>query len=382
MLQLSPRAEGPVRRGHPWVYREQLEKAQLRDGQDVLVGFKGEALGRGIGSEAGPIAVRIWTHGERAVDRGLFRERLERAASLRRTMDERTNAYRVVHGEGDRMPGLVVDRYASVAVVMLDDVGLAARKDELFEEIFPAVRTLGVETVLFRTGRRGEPKHIERVHGKEVPGRIEVEEHGVKYMVDLEHGQKTGAFLDQRENRRRVSELARKKRVLNLFSYTGGFSLWAALGGATSVTSVDIASQAHATAVESFKRAGLPTAGHEFVTQDVFAYLAGAAARKAEWDIVISNPPSFAPSEKAVPKALAAYRSLHKACVSVLAKDGIFCASSCSSHVDADRFATTLDDATLETGRFRILEMRGAPSDHPTLPAFPEGRYLKFFILS
>jgi 23S rRNA (cytosine1962-C5)-methyltransferase len=383
-IALSPRAAEPVRRGHPWVYRDHLD-VELRDGADISLEMKGEVLGHGVGSAAGPIAVRVWSHGKRPFDMTLVRDRLERAVTLRKEwFDDETTAYRVVHGEGDRMPGLVIDRYGDVAVIVLDDAGLLARREELFPEIFRALEPLGVKSALFRTGRRGEAKQVERVLGEASDMRPCVKEHGVPFVVDLEHGQKTGAFLDQRDNRRRVGELARGRRVLNLFSYAGGFSLWAARGGASHVTSVDVAAQGHATAQESFKRAGLspPSKGsHEFVTQDCFAFLEGAATRNERWDLVISDPPSFAPNAKSVPRALSAYRGLHRACVKVLARGGIFCASSCSSHVDAEMFAGTLDDASLESDALRLVALHGAPCDHPSLPAFPEGRYLKFAVL-
>jgi 23S rRNA (cytosine1962-C5)-methyltransferase len=209
-----------------------------------------------------------------------------------------------------------------------------------------------------------------------------VRELGVPFVVDLAHGQKTGAFLDQRDNRARVGELAGGRRVLNLFSYAGGFSVHAARGGATHVTSVDVAAAAHATAQASFRAAGVDPSRHAFATADVRAFLDAAAGRGERWDLVISDPPSYAPSEKARPRALAAYRALHAACAKVLAPGGILCAASCSSHVDAEAFATTLDDEVLGDRGLSMLELRGAGADHPTLPAFPEGRYLKFAVLA
>jgi 23S rRNA (cytosine1962-C5)-methyltransferase len=204
----------------------------------------------------------------------------------------------------------------------------------------------------------------------------------VPFVVDVLRGQKTGAFLDQRDNRRRVGELARGRRVLNLFSYAGGFSLHAALGGAVHVTSVDVATAAHATAQASFRAAGVDPAGHAFIAADVRAFLDGARAAGKTWDLVVSDPPSFAPSEKAVLRALSAYRSLHRACAAVLAPGGILCASSCSTHVDPVAFLTTLDDVALGGREMSVLELRGAGADHPTLAAFPEGRYLKFAVLA
>ena len=380
---LSNRAAPSVRRGHPWVYREQLERADFSDGDEVELVSEGEVIGRGLGCEGGPIAVRVWTHGESPFGRSLVRKRVERAVDLRtRWFTEETDAFRVVHGEGDRMPGLVIDKYGSVAVVTLDDAGLRARwSEDVLPELPAPLARLGVSTILLKTGRRGETKEIERVHGEPCEMKRTVHEHGVPFVVDIAHGQKTGAFLDQRENRKLVGDLARGRRVLNLFSYAGGFSLWAARGGATHVTSVDVASQAHATAQESFKRAGLSTSAHEFVTQDCFAFLERAASKNQTWDLVISDPPSFAPNAKSVPGAIAAYKKLHAACAKVLGRDAVFCASSCSSHVTSEMFASTLDDTVVSGESLRIVATHGAPCDHPTLPAFPEGRYLKFVVM-
>jgi 23S rRNA (cytosine1962-C5)-methyltransferase len=239
-----------------------------------------------------------------------------------------------------------------------------------------------VLTLVLRAGARGRPPILDLLRGAPSPDTVQVEEHGVPFVVDLAHGQKTGAFLDQRENRQRVGELSRGRRVLNLFSYAGGFSLHAALGGATHVTSVDVAAAAHATAQASFRVAGVDPSAHGFVTADVQAFLQSAREQGKQWDLIVSDPPSFAPSEKALSRALSAYRTLHGACASVLAEGGILCAASCSSHVDASAFLSTLDDAALGERGFAVLEIRGAGPDHPTLPAFPEGRYLKFAVLA
>jgi 23S rRNA (cytosine1962-C5)-methyltransferase len=200
-------------------------------------------------------------------------------------------------------------------------------------------------------------------------------------VVDLTHGQKTGAFLDQRENRVRVGELARGRRLLNLFSYAGGFALHAMVGGCTAVTNVDVAVGAHTTAQQSLRTSGIELSRCAFVTANVEEFLRSSRRKKDRWDFIVSDPPSFAPSERALPKALAAYRALHRACVEVLEPGGILCASSCSSHVDAPMFLKTLDDEAVGGRALQLLELRGAGPDHPTLPGFPEGQYLKFAVL-
>jgi 23S rRNA (cytosine1962-C5)-methyltransferase len=420
-----------IARGHPWVWREAIARGLdgAVAGEEVqIVGADGAPVGRGLVDPDSPIAVRVWTRKRDPIDPALWRARATRACLLRERLlgGTRTDAFRVLHGEGDRMPGVVVDRYGPVAVARTDGDAAATRTAWLADAVWPSLEAWGVRTLVLRAGGKGQTPRIEVLRGAAPPDTVTVEEHGVPFVVDLARGQKTGAFLDQRDNRRRVGELARGRRVLNLFSYAGGFSLHAALGGASHVTSVDIAAGAHATAQASFHAAGVDPRAHAFVTADVQTFLDGARSRRQggagaprpadtpkgqdlrsgqrpadtpkgqdlrsgqrpadtpkgqEWDLIISDPPSYAPSEKTLPRALTAYRTLHAACAAVLAPGGIFCASSCSSHVDATTFLSTLDDAVLGDRNLAVLELHGAGIDHPTLPAFPEGRYLKFAVL-
>jgi 23S rRNA (cytosine1962-C5)-methyltransferase len=391
---LSRRGTEAIRRGHPWVYRSAIvQPAASATGAVIRLLAEDDApLGVGLWDAESPIAVRVWSLDPRVgLDASLLRERLEAALAVRRRLfaDGSTTAYRLLNGEGDRAPGFVIDRYADVAVLRVDGEAARAAADDLLADVEPTLRDAGIASFVDRSGRRGEPPTLRARFGT-VPGKVEVREHGVPFVVDLARGQKTGAFLDQRENRRRVGEIVARRvatspdrapvRVLNLFSYAGGFSLRAALAGAV-VTSVDVAMAAHATAQESFRLAGIGPGGHTFVTADCFAWLAEAKRRGERFDVVVSDPPSFAPSEKAKPKGLAAYRSLHRACVDVLGDGGTFVAASCSSHVTAEDFAATLDDATLGRSDLRMLELFGPPPDHPTLPTFFEGRYLKLAIL-
>ncbi len=389
---VSRHAVDAIRRGHPWVYAQGLRRnAEAGSPRIVnLLAEDGVRLGVGILDPGSPIAVRVWAIGPTArLDSRLFGERLERALSVRRSLfaDGSTTAYRILNGEGDRTPGFVLDRYADVAVLRVDGAAAHALAPELTKDVEPILARAGITTLLEREAVRGEAPVVRVRFGAE-RSTVEVKEHGVPFVVDLLHGQKTGAFLDQRENRRRIGELvARRKaaglgiRVLNLFSYTGGFSLRAALAGAT-VTSVDVAAKAHATAQESFRLAGVDPRGHTFAAADAFAFLENAKKRGERWDVVISDPPSFAPSEKAKPRALTAYRALHRACADVLAEGGTFVAASCSSHIGAEDFLTTLDDAALGRADLRVLEVHGAPPDHPSLATFPEGRYLKLVVLA
>ncbi len=391
ILVVHRRAVDPIRRGHPWVYREAILRAHGPSAPGTVVELRGEddsRLGYGVHDPTSPLAVRVW--GGRRPDGPLFAERLERAFRLRRRLfaDGGTTAYRMLNGEGDRAPGLVIDRYGDVAVLRTDGEGARVLAMRSRGELEQAARREGVATLVWRASTKGERKDRDVLFGPSPPDTILVAEHSVPFEVDLASGQKTGAFLDQRENRRRVGLLARSLgaegrgvRVLNLFSYAGGFSLHAALTGA-STTSVDVAPLAHRTAQASFRAAGLDLKGHAFIAADAHTFLAEARKKGSRWDIVISDPPSFAPSERSLSRALSAYRALHQAAAAVLSEDGVLCAASCSSHVTQAAFAETLDDCALGRGDLRLLELHGPPEDHPTLPSFPEGRYLKFAVLA
>jgi 23S rRNA (cytosine1962-C5)-methyltransferase len=351
-----------------------------------LVDEHGGFLARGLWDASSPIAVRVFERqAARPLDLTALRARIEHALALRDELfarDADTTAYRLLHGEGDRVPGLVIDRYGPVAVVSVDGDAMQAWIDRLTQPLAAMLARRGLRSVLLRIDAGAGQPRARTIHGAPPPERVIVQERGMAMEVDLFHGQKTGAFLDQRDNRARVREMALgRKRVLNLFSYAGGFSIAAALGGAGRVTSVDLASAAHATAQRSFRENGVDPSDHAFVTADAMAFLGAARARGDRFDLVISDPPSFAPNERSVDRALSAYRKLHRAAALVLADGGILCASSCSSHVPTEPFVSTLDDRALDRSDLRLCELHGHPEDHPTLPAWPEGRYLKFAVL-
>lgn len=380
-------AAAAARRGHPWIFRDGIPRPPraLPSGAVVeLVDDAGEALGVGLWDALSPIACRVYAvpAGEPLDTRhllGLVARAAERRERWFTGTD--TTAYRLCNGEGDRIPGLVLDRYEHVAVLRVDGEALFAWVPRLVGGLMDLLRPLGVRTLVRRLRREeGGEDRTELLAGEPMPPRLVVREHGMAMAVDLAEGQKTGAFLDQRENRRRVRGLARG-RVLNLFSYAGGFSVAAALGGASHVTSVDLAAAAHRAAQESFTHNGLDPRAHGWVTADAFVFLEGEAKRGTRYDLVISDPPSFAPREKAKERALLAYRKLHRAAARVLAPGGLLAAASCSSHVTAEDFLGTLDDAALERSDLRLLDFFGPPADHPSLPAFPEGRYLKMALL-
>lgn len=352
-------------------------------GQDAKAYF-------GIFDASSPLAVRVWTGATQPVDASTFRATAARAFAVRDWLfaGGETSAYRMLHGEGDRAPGFTLDRYGDVAVLRTDGEAARTRTPEFVEAVWPLLQQQGIVSLLGRDPDRAGPPVV--LHGPTPDARVVVAEHGVPFCVDLFDGQKTGAFLDQRDNRRRVGELCAKLaarghaepvRMLNLFSYAGGFSVFAARAGATT-TSVDLAAKAHRTAEESFRVAGMDPSAHRFVAADAFQFMQSAAARGERYDLIVCDPPSFAPNEKSVPRAMEAYRKLHAACASLLAPGGVLCAASCSSHMGMARFLTTLTDESLGRADLRAIASYGPPADHPTLPAFPEGAYLKFVALA
>ena len=367
-----------IRQGHPWIYRDALDVRVTPDnGAVVEVRTRdGRPIARGFWDERSPIAVRVLESGgpgHRFADvDSLLAERLRAALDrrLERLDLSKTNVFRWVHGEGDLLPGVHIDFYADTAVVRFDGDGASA----FYDPIEPRLRLAAGPRLAIRSVR----DRSSRKAGDEVDER-EVLENGVRFLVDLAHGQKGGLFIDQRENRVRVAERSRGKSVLNLFGYTGGFAVHAAVAGARRTDTVDMARPAIEAARRNFELNNLPMDRAGFHALDAFAFLTAAIERGDQWDIVISDPPSFAPRKDAVPAARHAYERLHALASAVTAPGGLFCASSCSSHLGKDEFLASIEAGARRSGRQWVLEaLYGAAFDHPVLPGFPEGDYLKF----
>lgn len=374
-----------VAAGHPWLYTDAVPGLRGRTGEFVaLLGQGRRPIGVALLDAESPIALRVLStrRGERP-GRELWRQRVDTAWRLRQsTLDlSQTDAFRLLNGEGDRLPGVVVDLYAGTAVLKLDTPAWLPHLDELADTV---AAVASPETIYFKglSGRRGDsaapPAERPRVlRGEPPPERLLVREHGMRLLVDVRRGQKTGLFLDQRENRRLIRQVARGREVLNLFSYTGGFSVAAALGGARRVTSVDVARPAVDAARDTFAANQLDPAAHEFVAADAFDFLAEAA--EPRFDLVIVDPPSFAPNQRSLRAALSAYTKLFAAALRQVRPGGLFAAASCSSHVSMEMFLQSVSEAARAARRpLRVLELRCEPPDHPVPIHFPEGRYLKF----
>jgi 23S rRNA (cytosine1962-C5)-methyltransferase len=379
IARLCRALRGAIEAGHPWIWREALDRSfDAPPGTVVRVVDDRGPVALGL-ADSGPIAVRILSTRPATIDDAFFAARIARAASLRdRVLPPETDAYRLVHGEGDGLPGTVVDVYARWAVVQFDGQAAERWRDAIVRGVRAA--RPGLSGILVRVGRR-EGKRLELADGEAPPEIVEVREHGMVLGVDLARGQKTGLFLDHRDSRRRVRELSRGLRVLNLYGYTGAHSVAAGLGGALEVDTVDLAAPALALAEQNWVRNGLPPERHRTHARDVPEFLDEARARGRKWDLVIADPPSFAPNEASVPGALKSYRALHRACLRVLEPNGFYLAASCSSHVDRASFDRTLREAAEKIGPVQVLEWSGAPADHPRLTAFPEGDYLKITLV-
>jgi len=379
-----------LRAGHPWVFRKAVEKAPrgLEAGAIVDVVEGERFVARGYYDPLSAITVRILTREPaEAIDAAFWSRRVQRALALRRELVRGTNAFRMVHGESDGLPGVVADRYDRFAVVKLYSAGLGPHRAHIVEALRDAA---GGE--LAGVYGRDEIPHDEEdddaapqgrvLWGAEPPERIAVDEHGMRLLVDVRRGQKTGTFLDQRENRRLVRELARGRgEALNCFSYTGGFSVAAALGGAKHVVSVDVDRDAIALARDNFRENGLDPADHAFAAEDAFELLARYKREGRRFQLVVCDPPAFAKSQKAVEAAVAGYASLNRAALAVLAPGGLLVTASCSARVSAEQFYDAVKEAAFKARvDLQLVEERRQPPDHPVSPQFREGRYLKCFV--
>jgi 23S rRNA (cytosine1962-C5)-methyltransferase len=367
-----------IRAGHPWIYDRALAPAgQLATGDVVTLVDDAGPVATALADPSSPIRARVLDLDPDATcDGGWTRARTE-AAARRRARDPLLagcTGQRLVHGEGDACPGLVVDRYVDTAVVVFDGPAAATFWRPRLPDVIAGLERGGepLAHVWVRGDRHGKRASEAEAFRGDPPAEIVITEDEARFAVDVRAGQKTGFFLDQRDNRRTIRRHAAGQSVLNLYAYTGGFSLHAALGGATRVTSVDIAAPAIAAIETNLAHSGLPSASHERITADVFDLLDRARAQGRRWDLVIADPPSFAPSERARPAALRAYQRLAAAALAVVSSTGRFALASCSSHV------TEADLLGLVGPDLRLRFAGGAGSDHPVLPAFPEGRYLKF----
>ncbi|HEU4383304.1 MAG TPA: class I SAM-dependent rRNA methyltransferase [Anaeromyxobacteraceae bacterium] len=381
VVTVTRRGVERLERGHPWIYRSDVEKApaSLAGGEVVaLVDGRRRFQGKAFWSARSQIALRLLTRDEVAVDDAFFADRLARAAALRAQVFPGEPALRLVHGEADLLPGLVVDRYGAVAVLQTLVPGTERLKPFLSELLATA---LGAEAVLERNDVRvreleGLPPQKGLLRGT-LPGPLEYREGEVRMRLDPLGGQKTGAFLDQRENHLRAGEYARG-RCLDCFSYAGGFGLQLARRAAE-VTAVEMQPAAAALLRENVELNGARNL--QVVERNAFDFLRDEAEREPAWDLVVLDPPAFAKNKQSVPAACRGYKEVNLRALQILRPGGLLLTGSCSYHVSEAMFEEIVLDAANDAARpLQILERRGAGRDHPVLLGAPETRYLKFLV--
>ena len=378
-VTISTRGEQRLRSGHPWIYRADVLAAEAGAGEIVAVrNQKGRTLGSALFSDHSQIVIRMLTYGDEMADASLIARRLHAAIDFRESIDIDATAYRLVHGEGDLLPSLVVDRYGDYLVVQALSQGM--------DRLLPAVvgmlqERIGPRGILARNDPRsrtldGLPQVVEVLAG-DVPELVPVRECGVDYDVDLRHGQKTGLFLDQRENREAAARYAHG-RVLDCFSYNGGFALVLARK-ATETIAFDISEDAVARVKANAARNQVTVDAR---VGNVFDELRGLGRLKERFDTIVLDPPAFAKSKSAVEKAITGYKEINLRALKLLTPGGVLVTCSCSYNVGEELFAEIIHAAALDAGvQVSVIEKRTQGRDHPVLFGVPETYYLKCFIL-
>jgi 23S rRNA (cytosine1962-C5)-methyltransferase len=391
-LELARGLGRHLRAGHPWVFRKALEQVpKIPPGSVVDLTENGKFVARGYFDPHSAIAVRVLTRDPREnIDADFISRRVKLALAERRALIDLTDtdSFRLLHGEGDGLPGVVADLYAGYVVLKLYSAGLTPYRHLIVEALKQAIPELkgilGRDEVarddVEEDEGRGSGKTL---HGPPAPELIPIRERGATFLVDAWRGQKTGFFLDQRENRYLIRRLAKDRDVLNCFCFSGGFSVNAALGGARSVFSVDLDPDAIALARENFTRNGLPAEKHDFLAADVFKIIQSFKDEGRTFDLIILDPPAFAKSQRAVQAAIDGYASLNRQALALLRPGGLLATASCSARVSPDDFMGAVREAGFKAGvDLALVEERYQPPDHPVRLQFPEGKYLKFYVLA
>jgi 23S rRNA (cytosine1962-C5)-methyltransferase len=390
-IKLKKGREESIGRGHSWIFSGAVSKQSdgISDGDRVAVlDSKGKRIATGHYQDAS-IRVRLFHFGSKNPPHDWINRSLANAWQLRRTIGlagqpDRTTAFRLVHGEGDRLPGLIVDIYGTVAVLQAHSIGMHRERETIAAALL-ALEGLGVQTVYDKSVATLPERYAETITEGHLAGaesnqpEIEVRENGHRFHVDFAAGQKTGFFLDQRDNRALLARYAPDRSVLNTFCYTGGFSVYALAAGASQVTSIDVSARATELVDRNIALNELPADRHESVTADVMQLL---KTHDADYDIVIVDPPAFAKSFKKRHKAVQAYKRLNAAAMQRVRPGGLLFTFSCSAVVDRELFENTIVAAGLEAGRpARILHRLSQGADHPVNLFHTEGSYLKGLVL-
>ncbi len=384
-IRLKKNEDRRVRAGHLWIFSNEITDLEkdFEPGEIVdVIGHASGYLGRGYINPHSLIAVRLLTRGREAIDKDFFAARIRRALDFRRRLFPGEETYRVVFGESDGLPGLVIDKYADVLVVQISTLGMKA----LLDEILGALPEAGLEpkAIVLRSdtpmaaleGFEGET----RLLAGEAPSPVRIEQDGLKFDVDVLEGQKTGFYLDQRENRRVTAGLLKGLRVLDCFCYSGAWSIYAAKAGAKSVKGIDSSERATEAATANAELNAFDSVCR-FETADVFERLAELAEEGKKFDCVILDPPALVKSKRNLKRGEAAYEKLNRMAMRLLKSDGFLISCSCSFHISREAFQRILSSAARKSRRTAtVIEWRGQSRDHPELVAMPETSYLKCVI--
>lgn len=385
ILKLKTGKEDLLGKRHPWILSGALEEPP-KSSLVRLADAKGRVLAVGTASPSNPLAVRIFRYEEAPLDGDFFRDRFEAALELRKTLGlwDPEGGCRWIFGEGDGVPGLVVDRYGPALVLQVGTAGLEAVRDLWW----PVLRSIAEQegcTIFVERSQSGRKEEglqpVNRILKGSLPGPVVIREGAAKLSVDLMKGQKTGFFLDQRAHRLQVGTLSKDKRVLNAFGYTGGFSIHAGLGGAYEVATLDISAGALDACDKDWVANGLDPAAHTRMEGDAFELM--RQLDPGSFDRVIVDPPAFAKRRVDVPQAFKAYKDVFRLGARATAEGGLLWCFSCSQHLDRARFQEAVWTALLEAGRdARVIAHLGQPEDHPYSLNHPEGFYLKGLLLA
>ncbi len=373
--------EKPILRGHPWVFSGAVARAEgdLSPGEigEVYSG-DGKFLGLGQFNPRSQIILRLLTRRREVLDSSFFRGRLLQADALReKELRAKTNGYRAVNGEGDFLPGLIVDRYGGTLVLQCLTAGMERLK-ELFLDLL--VEHFGPKSIYERSDvpfrkEEGLPEAKGLLYGEEILDPVEIEEYGCRFRVDVKEGQKTGFYLDQRENRFSLQKVSHGKKILDCFCYSGGFSIHAGLGGAKEITMVDSSEEALERAKDHFALNHLKGISPHLIRGDGFEVM---RSLEPDYDIVVLDPPPFAKKKAHLPGASRGYKDLNLQAFRLLKREGLLFTFSCSHHMNWDLFQKIVFSAAVDANRrVQLLDRRGHPIDHPVSLSHPEGEYLR-----
>jgi 23S rRNA (cytosine1962-C5)-methyltransferase len=380
-ITLKPGKEKPLLQKHHWIFSGAVASIKGAENGALfqVVSAKGDPLGVAYANKKSSILARMisFETGDplQAID-----SHLHSAISLRKHLiPSNTTAYRVVNGEGDLLPGLIVDKYGDYLIIQISTLGMERLKPLILDKLQGLLKPKGILEKSELPSRKEEGlQPVTTILSGTIPEQIEILENGLKFLVEPQKGQKTGFFLDQREMRSHVREIAKGKRVLNCFSYTGGFSVYAAAGGAASVDSADISKDATELAKRNMAINGFNLPDAQFHAEDVFEFLRAPLP----YDLVILDPPAFAKRAKDVVNGCRGYKEINRLAMQKMPKDSILITCSCSYHVDEELFQKVVFQAALEAGRnAKLIGRHRQAADHPVNLYHPEGDYLKSLIL-